>query len=318
MPTYKLVVEYQGTRYSGWQEQRNARTVAGELRAAAGRVAGEAPDVGGAGRTDAGVHAVGQVAHLRFRSPIDPEPFRRALNDELPLDVHVAALAPAADNFHARHDAKLRSYVYQISRRRTPFARRFVWWVKRPLDPAAMAAAAALCQGKRDFAGFCERPADQTSTIVVLDQALVVEEGGLILVRLAASHFLWKMARRMVGALVKVGAGEWRPEAMAALLDGTASPSLAAAVAEGTAPPSGLFLERVLYAGDAPLAPPSAPFPVAAEPFLAAATPVRRPREGTKPAGGAGRVEAKGPAPRHFAGAKRGPDGRPKPRPPRG
>ncbi len=266
MPTYRLTVEYQGTKYSGWQEQRNARTVAGELRAAASRVGGKVLDLGGAGRTDAGVHAIGQVAHLRLAAAVDPERFRRAVNDLLPADIHVAAAAPAGDRFHARHDARLRSYVYQLARRRVTFARRAVHWVKRPLDAARMAEAGALFVGRHDYAAFCERPGEQESTIVVVESCDVVPDGGLVLVRVAASHFLWKMVRRMVGALVRVGAGEWRAEHVAALLaGGTIDPALGT-VAESTAPPSGLFLERVVYPGEPALGPVVAPVPVAAEP----------------------------------------------------
>lgn len=278
MPTYRLVVEYQGTKYSGWQEQRNARTVAGELRAALGRAGGRVLDLGGAGRTDAGVHALGQVAHARLERRIDPEPFRRAVNDILPADIHLLAVAPAPDDFHARHDAVLRSYVYQLARRRTTFARRAVWWIKRPLDPAPMAEAAALLVGRHDYASFCERPAEQDGTIVVVESAEIAEQGGLILFRIAASHFLWKMVRRIVGALVHAGAGEWSPADIEVLLDGEVTPEARNAVAESTAPPSGLFLERILYRGDPPLGPLAAPLAVAAEPVLRPLAP-KEPRE---------------------------------------
>src|SRR5947199_2146427 len=103
MPTYRLTLEYEGTRYHGWQEQKNARSVVGELRRAVQEAGGTVRDLGGSGRTDAGVHALAQVAHLRLAAPVDPAPFRRAVNDLLPPDIHLLALAPAPDTFHARH-----------------------------------------------------------------------------------------------------------------------------------------------------------------------------------------------------------------------
>lgn len=246
MPTYRLTVEYEGTRYRGWQEQKNARSVQGELRRAIEEVLDESVELGGAGRTDAGVHALAQVAHLRSRRPMRPIELERAVNDRLPADIHLLAVEPAPQRFHARHHATSRSYLYQISRRRTALAKRFVWWVRRPLDAVAMARAAARLVGRHDFARFTEKPAEQESTLVVVARCDVAEAGALILVRITASHYLWKMVRRLVGALVEVGAGELSEETFAALLEpGGVS---AFDTAAHTAPPSGLFLERVLYA----------------------------------------------------------------------
>jgi tRNA pseudouridine38-40 synthase len=262
MPTYRLDLEYEGTRYRGWQEQLNARSVAGELKRAVKEAGAEVVELGGAGRTDAGVHAVHQVAHLRLREKVDPRRFRLAINDALPHDVHVLAMKQAPERFHARHDAVLRSYVYQISRRRTALGKRSVWWIKRTLDISRMRTAAAILPGMHDYTAFCERPQDQTSTRVLVERAELAEDGALILVRLAASHFLWKMVRRVVGALVKVGAGEVSPKDFEAMLHGTGPRR---PVAEWTAPPSGLFLERVMYAGDPSLAPLRAIVPIPAE-----------------------------------------------------
>jgi tRNA pseudouridine38-40 synthase len=255
MPTYRLTLEYEGTRYHGWQEQKNARSVTGELRRAIEEAGSPVRELGGSGRTDAGVHALAQVAHLRLSREVDPEPFRRAVNDRLPADVHILSLAPAPDRFHSRHDAVSRSYLYQISRRRTALAKRFVWWVKRPLDAGRMAAAAALLAGKHDFRLFCERPAEQPSTLVVVEHAEVTTAGVLILVRLSASHFLWKMVRRVVGTLVQIGAGELERREFEALLAARTPKSGKGLPAEWTAPPSGLFLERVSYENDPPIGP---------------------------------------------------------------
>lgn len=262
MPTYRLDLEYEGTRYHGWQEQKNARSVAGELRRAVEEAGAVIRELGGSGRTDAGVHALAQVAHLRLTADVDPEAFRRAVNDGLPADIHVLSLTPAADRFHSRHDAVSRSYLYQISRRRTALAKRWVWWVKRSLDERRMAEAAALLAGKHDFRLFCERPSEQPSTLVVVERAEVVADGALILVRLTASHFLWKMVRRVVGTLVKIGSGELDRKGYEDLLKARTPTSGKGLPAEWTAPPSGLFLERVLYKGDAPLGPVAPVIPV--------------------------------------------------------
>ncbi len=255
MPTYRLTLEYEGTRYHGWQEQKNARSVAGELRRAVEEAGAAARELGGSGRTDAGVHALAQAAHLRLAKAVDPEPFRREVNDRLPADIHLLSLVPAPDKFHSRHDALSRSYLYQISRRRTALAKRWVWWVKRPLDERRMADAASLLVGKHDFRLFCERPSEQPSTLVVVEGAEVATDGALILVRLRASHFLWKMVRRVVGTLVQVGAGELDRSAFKDLLAAKQPKSGKGLPAEWTAPPSGLFLERVSYKGDPPIGP---------------------------------------------------------------
>lgn len=257
MPTYRLTLEYEGTRYRGWQEQANARSVAGELRRAVVAAGGEVTELGGSGRTDAGVHALAQVAHLRLRRRVEREGFRRAVNDSLPPDIHVLQMNEAPERFHARHDAVARTYLYQVSRRRTALSKRFVWWVKRPLSVEAMRAAAAGLAGRRDFRLFCEKPGEQPSTVVVVERAEVEEAGSLVLVRLTASHFLWKMVRRVVGALVELGAGGLDPAAWEPLLAGRA-PGEGGLPAAWTAPASGLFLERVRYAGE-PELPPIAP-----------------------------------------------------------
>ena len=137
---FKLVLEYSGTRYSGWQRQKNARTVQGELeRAIAETLEDDDFDCQGSGRTDAGVHALMQVAHLEARMPTPLEVFRRRVNDALPSDIHVLSISKAPHRFHARHAAVGRTYLYQIARRRTAFAKPYVWWVKEPLDVTRVA-----------------------------------------------------------------------------------------------------------------------------------------------------------------------------------
>ena len=252
MPTYKLTIEYEGTRYSGWQAQGNTqKTVQGHLIKAAQQVLGEV-DLGGAGRTDAGVHAAGQVAHLRAHKTVDPQQLVRKLNDLLPHDVHVLSARRANDRFHARHDAVSRVYLYQISTRRSAFAKSFVWWIKDRLDLDAMRSAGSAIPGRHDFSAFTDKRLPQEdSRIVVVERFDVGRDGDLILVRIEASHFLWKMVRKLMACLVEVGRGTLKPQQMAALLDPKAQPF------QPTAPPSGLFLEAIAYEGepfDKPLA----------------------------------------------------------------
>jgi len=247
MPTYRLTIEYEGTRYSGWQAQGNTpKTIQGHLMRAASQVAGDV-DVGGAGRTDAGVHAAGQVAHLRLKKAIDPQLLVRKINDLLPHDICVLRAARAGDAFHARHDAISRVYLYQIARRRTAFAKPFVWWVKDRLDVAPMRRAAKTIEGRHDFTAFSDkRIKEDESRIVVVERCETAVAGNLILIRIEASHFLWKMVRKIVSFLVEVGRGN----AGGNPLDQTEP-------WQPTAPPSGLFLEAITYGEpfDRPLAP---------------------------------------------------------------
>jgi tRNA pseudouridine38-40 synthase len=243
VPTWKLTLEYDGTRYRGWQAQKNTdRTVQGVLLRAARELLGSDAAIGGAGRTDAGVHALAQVAHVKARRSLAPGELHRGLNDALPHDVNVVSIETAAPGFHARHDAASRTYLYRISRRRTAFDKRYVWWVRDRLDAAAMAKAAELFRGRHDFASFCENAEGQESTIVVVESSEVIDRGHEIHYRVEASHFLWKMVRRLVGTLVEVGRGKVGvPDVERLLREKSAEP------AAWTAPPSGLFLEKVKY-----------------------------------------------------------------------
>jgi tRNA pseudouridine38-40 synthase len=275
VPRFKLTIEYAGTRYSGWQIQKNARTIQGEIDRAVRSVTGRKDfELYGSGRTDAGVHASGQVAHLDVATTLPPETLRARLNDELPADIHVLDAAIVPHRFHARHDAVARRYVYQIARRRTAFHKAFVWWVKEPLDVARMRSAAQAFVGLRDFRSFAEsddnarRSRDASgaakaardagsaksmrdvdggkSTRVLVERLDLVEDGDLVLVVVEGSHFLWKMVRRIVGVLVEVGRGALEIEAASRyLVEESGAP------ARLTAPPSGLFLARVYYRNDA-------------------------------------------------------------------
>ena len=243
MARFKLTLEYAGTRYSGWQIQQNARTVQGELARVVRDVTGQKQfELYGSGRTDAGVHALAQVAHLDLITSLPPQTLRMRINDALPSDINVLAIELARRRFHARHDAVARSYLYQISRRRTAFAKHFVWWVRDALDVARMRDTAARLTGMRDFRSFTDDSADEKSTVVAIERIEIAEDGDLILVRVEGSHFLWKMVRRMVGVMVEAGRGGITPEQAEAFLREESS-----APAKLTAPASGLFLERVYY-----------------------------------------------------------------------
>src|SRR5262249_48557101 len=149
-----------------------------------------------------------------------PLQIQYGINDRLGADINVLRVEPAAESFHARHDARLRFYLYQISRRRTAFGKRFVWWVKEPLAIKPLQAGAELFLGMHDFRSFCERPDTQESTRVKIEQCRVCEYKDLILVRFAASHYLWKMVRRLTGALVEVGKENWTVPRVKEFLEG--------------------------------------------------------------------------------------------------
>jgi tRNA pseudouridine38-40 synthase len=252
MPTWKLEVEYEGTRYRGWQIQHNARSVQGEMSAAARELFQSKPEIFGSGRTDAGVHALRQIVHLKVpevSEGLTPRKIQYGFNDLLPADINVKKVSNAPDNFHARHDAVARYYLYQISTRRTAFAKNFVWWIKDDLNAAAMAEAAKMLVGKNDFVSFCEVDDDdrRRSTVVNVLNTSIFLDGDLICFRIGATHFLWKMVRRIVGMLVEVGRGNITYDTFGRLLRFRSDTT-----AQFTAPPSGLFLEKVLYAGDEP------------------------------------------------------------------
>jgi tRNA pseudouridine38-40 synthase len=251
MHTWKLEIEYEGTRYRGWQIQHNAKTVQGEFMDAARQLFSERVEIGGSGRTDAGVHAIQQIAHLKapfeLKANITPRQIQHGFNDILPHDINIKKVMNAPENFDARKHAVQRYYLYQISTRRTAFAKNFVWWIKDTLNAAEMQEAAQLLVGRHDFYSFCEQDDDKKkqSTIVHVNHAEIFTDGDLICFRIGASHFLWKMVRRIVGMLAEVGRGNSSVKDFERLIKFQSN-----AAAKFTAPPSGLFLEKVLYKGD--------------------------------------------------------------------
>jgi tRNA pseudouridine38-40 synthase len=243
---FKLTIEYAGTRYSGWQIQHNARTVQGEIERAVREALGARQvELYGSGRTDAGVHAIAQVAHLDLDVSPPADQIVRRLNEALPADIVIVAARKAPARFHARHDAVARSYLYQVATRKVAFAKSFVWWVKEPLSVDAMRSAAERFVGFHDFRSFSDADPSEQSTSVALDTLDIHEDESLILFHIEGSHFIWKMVRRIVGVLVAVGRGDVDERQLAAMLQGDSG-----VPARLTAPASGLFLERVYYPGD--------------------------------------------------------------------
>jgi tRNA pseudouridine38-40 synthase len=254
MHTWKLEIEYEGTRFRGWQIQHNAKSVQGEFMEAARQLFSERVEIGGSGRTDAGVHAIAQIAHLKtanLQTNLTPRQIQHGFNDLLPHDINIKKVTNAPEDFDARRHAVQRYYLYQISTRRTAFGKNFVWWIKDNLDAKAMQTAAEMLVGRHNFQSFCEqdeaKKAVKVSTIVHVEHAQIFTDGDLICFRIGASHFLWKMVRRIVGMLAEVGRANLTYDSFQRMLKFPTN-----APAQYTAPPSGLFLEKVLYKGDTP------------------------------------------------------------------
>jgi len=245
MPRYKLIIEYDGTPFSGWQVQDHALTVQGALETAVKAICGEDVRVHGAGRTDAGVHALAQVAHCDIAKPFVPGRLRDGLNAHLrphPIAVLSADIVP--DSFEARFSAIKRHYLYRIANTRANLALDIgrVWRVPRALDADAMHQAAQRLIGKHDFTTFRDTECQAKSPEKTLDQLDVRREGDEVSIVTSARSFLHSQVRSMVGSLVWVGEGRWSDDDLAA--------SLAArnrAACGPVAPPDGLYLVRVDY-----------------------------------------------------------------------
>jgi tRNA pseudouridine38-40 synthase len=246
MHKYKITLEYDGTNYSGWQTQKNARSIQETVIKAAQKFLNTPVEVQGAGRTDAGVHALAQVAHLEAAKKSNPETLRIGLNDNLPANINILRVENAPPRFHARHHAVSRSYLYLIARRRTAFGKRYVWWIKDNLDVKKMRQSLNIFSGFHDFASFADKRMDkETSTQVNVEQVQLKEFDDMIALRIVGSHFLWKMVRRIVGISAEAGRDRFSIRDIEQMLN-----SYSDIPAQFTAPPSGLFLESVLYEGD--------------------------------------------------------------------
>ncbi|MBL8747643.1 MAG: tRNA pseudouridine(38-40) synthase TruA [Planctomycetes bacterium] len=249
MATYLLTISYDGSRYHGWQRQAGFPTVQEEMEKALAAIDCPGVRVEGAGRTDTGVHAIGQCAHVVLPRPFPPERLQLALNANLPEDVAVQRVRSAPDGFHARFHARGKRYVYRclVSRVRPAIGRQYYHWVRRAVDVAAMRAAAACLRGTHDFASFAANPGytRKRGTVRRLDHVHLVGRPGGFDFAVQGSGFLYNMVRNLVGSLLEVGYGnrppEWFAEILAARRRSLAGP---------TAPAAGLYLQRVLYGRD--------------------------------------------------------------------
>ncbi len=244
----KLTIEYDGTDFSGWQVQPGARTVQGELEAAFSGLAGVDVRVHGAGRTDAGVHAMGQVAHAETDLVLPIEELKAALNARLDKDVFIISAADVGVDFNARFDAVSRAYVYLMGFRESPLWRRRRLLVRGTLDRNAMQAALKPLNGEIDCSSFCltgSEPKHHRCRIDGISLEWLSAHGGMLVLRVEADRFLRGMVRSIAGTLIEVGRGRIQPESMRKILDardrGRAGP---------TVPPWGLYLERIRYKGE--------------------------------------------------------------------
>ena len=262
LASFRLLIEYDGSRFQGWQKQgskqtrEGVRTVAGSLEHAIHEAGLRLVYLGGAGRTDAGVHALGQVAHLHLEAQGAPRPgeLRRILDTILPQDIAIRDVRSCPPRFHARHDALDRTYLYQISRRRSAFGKPWIWWVKRSINLDRLEEAWMAFQGNQDVSSFSELDSEEDG-YAQIHRVEVVEAGSLILLRVRANHFYRRQVRRMVGAAVACATGDEEPRRV---LEDLRNPTEAANLFWGAkaAPSSGLFLDTVRYAGDPEPGPP--------------------------------------------------------------
>ncbi|MBH0206954.1 MAG: tRNA pseudouridine(38-40) synthase TruA [Nitrospira sp.] len=244
MPTIKLTLEYDGTTYAGWQRQPNLPTIQAAVETAIFGVTQITVPVIGAGRTDSGVHALGQVASFRINRDMSPREWMRALNAHLPESIVVRSVELMPDSFHARHSAKGKLYEYRILNRpeRPAVERDYCWHVYHPLNDAAMNRAGKTLIGSHDFSSFQTQPTENEDPFCRLQRLAVIREGTWLRVEVYADRFLKQMVRSIVGTLVEVGLNKRPSDSLRTILDAHDR-----SAAGKTAPSQGLFLMRVDY-----------------------------------------------------------------------
>lgn len=242
---YRFLIQYDGTQYEGWQRQtRTEQTIQGKIEKALAEVTGVSVPIIGAGRTDAGVHARGQVANARMETRLTLQELWQAVNEALPDDIFIAAVTEAGDRFHSRFSAKGKIYRYRIrtGAARNVFERRFIWQYGKPLDTAAMAEAADYLTGQHDFKSFCGNSHIKKSTVRTLSGIEMEKKNGELSIIYHGGGFLPAMARILTGTLVEVGEGKKKASDMPDILEARTREA-----AGFTAPPQGLVLEKVEY-----------------------------------------------------------------------
>lgn len=249
--TLRLLVEYDGSRFVGWERQRNGLGIQEVLEQAFSSILGEYVSADGSGRTDAGVHALGQVVSVRSQKDIAPGKLVLALNAVLPPDVSVKEISIAADGFHARFSARSKTYRYSIlnSRARSPLMRDRAYHFPRALDVGAMARAASCLVGTHDFSAFAKE-SEEKNCVRTIFRAEVIRSGDLVVFEVCGSGFLYNMVRILTGTLLEIGVGRRAPESMAELVMGSAR-----ADSGFTVSPLGLTLVHVGYPEDCALDP---------------------------------------------------------------
>lgn len=242
---YKIVLQYEGTRYDGWQRQGNTEnTIQGKLERILARMTGKEVEVHGSGRTDAGVHAQGQVANFHLPQRMEAAAVMEYLNRYLPEDITVLSITEVPERFHSRLNARKKVYVYQIetAARRDVFVRRMQYGLGQPLNLAAMQQAAATLCGTHDYKSFCGNNKMKKSTVRTVESIDIHQEGTVVVLSFVGNGFLQNMVRIMTGTLLEVGLGKRKPETMSAVLA-----ALDRHAAGDTAPAEGLSLAGVLY-----------------------------------------------------------------------
>ena len=245
MRNIKITIAYDGTRYNGWQRQDNTdNTIQGKIETLLAKMTGEEVEIHASGRTDAGVHALGQVFHFHTECCMTAEDIMAYMNEYLPMDVAVLKVENAGERFHSRLNVKRKTYCYRIWNNVIPnvFERKFSYQIPQQLDVEKMKEAAGYLLGPHDFKSFCSNKRMKKSTVRTIEAITFDYEGGMLIIRYTGNGFLYNMVRILTGTLIEVGKGERAPEDMRRILE-----SLDREQAGFTAPAQGLFLERVEY-----------------------------------------------------------------------